>query len=54
MAPCRHYFCFIIDIFVHNSGDLKNKRICPDESYGLFLTCEKKNRISYIYTHKLL
>jgi hypothetical protein len=27
---------------VRDSVDLKNKCICPDGSFGLFLTCEKK------------
>jgi hypothetical protein len=27
-----------------DGADLKNKHICPDRSYGLFLTCEKKMR----------
>jgi hypothetical protein len=26
-------------LIVRNSADLKNKRICPDRSYGLFLIC---------------
>jgi hypothetical protein len=30
-----------------NSADLKNKCICPDGSYGLFLTCGQKDLIIY-------
>jgi hypothetical protein len=26
-------------VSVRDSADLKNKLICPDRSYGLFLTC---------------
>ncbi len=32
---------------VRDSADLKNNCICSDGSYGLFLTCGKKNRVSY-------
>ncbi len=33
-----HYF----RTSVRDSADLKNKRICTDGSYGLFLTCREK------------
>jgi hypothetical protein len=38
-------------IHVRDSADLKNKQIYPDGSYGLFVTCGQKNRISYTCTH---
>jgi hypothetical protein len=37
---------------VRGGADLKNKHICPEGSYGLFLTCGKKmGSVIYTYTH---